>query len=304
MSFDSLQARIRALKSPVVAELDLRPETLPPALLARHMGRDGETLQAAAQAVEEFGRLLIDGLWDAVPAVSFPVSSFELLGWRGLEVLEKLISYARDKGLFVIADAQRSGLNAAASAYSAAWLGQVRVGGTLYPVFDADCVSVNGYAGSDCLKPFLETSVQTGKCALVLAKTPNPSAGELEDLVSGDRLVHTVMGDLVNRLARETAGEKYGFYALGAIVGTSYPVEMKRLRDRLDRVFFLVPCCETEEDMDIARHAFDKYGRGAAVCTGRPILDACRDLDEGFSQAAQAAAAALGRKWKEFVTIL
>lgn len=304
MSFDSLQARIRALKSPVAAELDLRPETLPPALLARHTGRDGETLQAAARAAEEFGRQLIDGLRDAVPAVSFPVSSFELLGWRGLEVLEGLISYAKEKGLFVIAGAQRSGLTAAASAYSAAWLGRVQVGGALCPVFDADCVSVNGYLGSDCLRPFLETCAETGKCALVLAKTPNPSAGELEDLVSGDRQVHTVMGDLVNRLAKETAGEKYGFYALGAIVGTPYPVEMKRLRGRLDRVFFLVPCCETEEDMQVARHAFDEYGRGAAVCTGRPILDACRGLEGGYAQAAQAAAEVLGRKWKEYVTIL
>lgn len=300
MSFDSLQARIRALKSPVAAELDLRPETLPPALLARHMDRDGETLQAAARAVEEFGRLLVDGLWDAVPAVSFPVSSFELLGWRGLEVLEKLIFYAREKGLFVIADAQRSGLYAAASACGAAWLGGVRVGGALCPVFDADCVSVNGYLGSDCLKPFLETCVETGKCALVLVKTPNPSAGELEDLVSGDRLVHTVVGDLVNRLAKETAG-KYGFYALGAVVGTPYPAEMKRLRGRLDRVFFLVP---HETEPEIARHAFNEYGRGAAVCVGRPILDACRDLEGDFSQAAHSAAEALGREWKEFVTIL
>lgn len=304
MSFDSLQARIRALKSPVTAELDLRPETLPPALLARHIDRDGETLQAAARAAEEFGRLLIDGLWDTVPAISFPVSSFELLGWRGLEVLEKLISYAKGKGLFVIADAQRSGLHSAAAAYSAAWLGQAQVGGALCPVFDADCVSVNGYLGSDCLKPFLETCVQTGKCALVLAKTPNPSAGELEDLVSGDRLVHTVVGDLANRLARETAGKKYGFYALGAIVGTSYPAELKRLRGRLDRVFFLVPCCETEEDMEVARHAFNEYGRGAAVCVGKPILDVCRGLEGDFSQAVHNAAEALGRKWRELVTIL
>lgn len=56
--------------------------------------------------------------------------------------------------------------------------------------------------------------------------------------------------------------------------------------------------------MAVARHAFDEYGRGAAVCTGRPILDACRGFGGDFSQAARSAAEALSRKWKEFVTIL
>lgn len=302
MSFDSLQARIRALKSPVVAELDL--QDLPPALLARHIGQCGETLQAAAQATEEFGLLLIDGLWDAVPAVSFPAAPFERLGWRGLAVLEKLIAHAKQKGLFVIADAQRGGLGPAATAYAAAWLGRVPVGGALSPVFDADCVTVNGYLGSDCLKPFLDCCAGTGKCALVVAKLPSPSSVELEDLVAGDRLVHTAVGDLAGRLAKGAAGEKYGFGALGVVFGTPYPVEMKQLRRRLERVFFLVPCCDTAGDMEVAQHAFNEYGRGAAVCVGKPILDACRGVDTDISQAVHTVASELGRKWKESITIL
>lgn len=304
MSFDSLQARIRALKSPIVAELDLRPENLPPALLARHTGQCGQTLQAAVQAAEEFGLLLIEGLWDAVPAVSFSVPSFELLGWRGLAVLEKLIACAKQKGLFVIADAQRGGLGPAAAAYSAAWLGGARVGNTFHPVFDADCLTVNGYLGSDCLKPFLECCIETDKCALVVVKMPGPSSVELEDLVAGDRLVHTAVGDLAGRLARDSAGKQYGFGALGAVVGTPYPVEMKQLRRRLDRVFFLVPCCDTDGDMEVAQHAFNEYGRGAAVCVGSPILGACRSVEADFSQAVHAAAEEQRRKWKNLVTIL
>lgn len=303
MSFDQLQGRIRAVKSPVVAELDLRPELLPPPLLARHLESGGETLRAAAGAAEEAGRLLLEGLADVVPAVSFPVASFELLGWRGMEALEKLIACARSQGLFVIADAQRSGAGPAAAAYAAAWLGGGVVGGTLCPAFDADCVTVNGYLGSDCLGPVLEACRAADRCALVLVKTPDPSSVELEDMVAGDRQVCTVMGDLAHRLARDTGGKKYDFQALGAVVGTLYPAEMRKFRRRLDRTFFLVPDCDTPERMDIARHAFDEYGRGAAVCVRRPILDACRE-DPDWVQAARAAAGDLRRRWQDLVTIL
>lgn len=291
------------MKSPVVAELDLRPELLPPPLLARHLEAGGETLQAAARAAEEYGRLLLEGLSDAVPAVSFPVASFELLGWRGMETLEKLIACAKGKGLFVIADGQRSGLGPAAAGFSAAWLGGVRVGGTQCPVFDADCMTVNGYLGSDCLSPVLESCRAADRCALVLVKTPNPSSVELEDMVAGDRQVCTVMGDLTRRLSQDAAGEKYAFQALGAVVGTLYPAEMKQLRRRLDRIFFLVPDCDTPDRMDVARHAFDEYGRGAAVCVGKPILDACRESADCV-QAARTAAGELRRQWRDLVTIL
>lgn len=303
MSFDRLQKRIRTVKSPVVAQLDLRPENLPPALLEQQFGSGDGGLPSAAAAQERFGRELLDGLSGVVPSVSFPVSSFELLGWRGMEVLEKLIAYAKKRDLFVIADAQRSGLGPAAADYAAAWLGGVRVGADLCPVFDADCLTLNGYLGSDCLGPVAELCTGADKCALVLVKTPNPSSVELEDMVSGDRQVCTVMGDLVRRLVRRAAGKQGGFPPLGAIVGSLYPVEMKQLRRRLEGIFFLVPECDTPESMNIAQHAFDEYGRGAAVCVCRPFLDACRESAD-YAQAARAAGEALRRRWAQLVTIL
>ena len=128
MSFDVLQDKIKAKKNPTVAGLDARVEYVPPFILKKHMDRHGETLEAAAQAVLEFDKGLIDALADVVPAVKPQSAYFEMLGWRGMRVLEEIISYAQEKGLFVIADVKRGDIGTTAAAYSAAWLGATQVG--------------------------------------------------------------------------------------------------------------------------------------------------------------------------------
>ena len=74
--------------------------------------------------------------------------------------------------------------------------------------------------GSDAIKPFLDQGVARNKSAFGLAKTSNPSSVELQDMVAGDRVVYTVMGDLIERWGKDTAG-KYGYNALGAVVGAA-----------------------------------------------------------------------------------
>lgn len=240
MSFDVLQNKIKAKKNPTVAGLDARVEYVPPFILKKHTDRLGETLEAAAAAVLEFDKGLIDALADVVPAVKPQSAYFEMLGWRGMKALEEIIAYAKSKDLFVIADIKRGDIGTTAAAYSEAWLGATQVAGTACPVFDADCVTLNGYMGSDAIKPFLKDCSGRDKCAFVLAKTSNPSSMELQDIVAGDRLVYTVMGDLIQRWGQGTHG-KCGYQALGAVVGATHPAVLKELRRRLDRVFFLVP---------------------------------------------------------------
>lgn len=194
MSFDVLQDKIKAKKNPTVAGLDARVEYVPPHILKKYTALHGETLQAAALAVLEFDQGLIDALADVVPAVKPQSAYFEMLGWQGMKALEEVIAYAKSKDLFVIADVKRGDIGTTAAAYSEAWLGASQVGGTACPVFDADCVTLNGYMGSDAVKPFLKDCTERDKCAFVLAKTSNPSSMELQDIVAGDRLVYTVMG--------------------------------------------------------------------------------------------------------------
>ena len=307
MSFDVLQDKIKAKKNPTVAGLDARVEYVPAFILKKYTAQYGETLEAAAQAVLEFDCGLIDALADAVPAVKPQSAYFEMLGWQGMKVLDQIISYAKSKDLYVIADVKRGDIGTTATAYSEAWLGKAKVGSTSCPVFDADCVTLNGYMGSDAIKPFLKDCVEHGKCAFVLAKTSNPSSTELQDIVAGDRLVYTVMGDLIQRWGQGTEG-KYGYQALGAVVGATHPSVLKELRYRLDKTFFLVPGYGAQGGTAAdVRHAFDELGRGAIVNASRSIMCAWQKTGRDgadYQDAARAAAEKMRDEIRQYVTIL
>ena len=307
MSFDILQDKIKEKKNPTVAGLDARVEYIPPHILKKYTSQYGETLQAAALAVEEFDCSLIDALCDVVPAVKPQSAYFEMLGWRGMETLEEVITHAKGKGLYVIADIKRGDIGTTATAYAEGWLGTTRVGETDCAAFDADCVTLNGYMGSDAIKPFLDQCVARNKSAFVLAKTSNPSSVELQDMVAGDRVVYTVMGDLIERWGKDTAG-KYGYNVLGAVVGAPHPSVLKELRRRLEHTFFLVPGYGAQGGTAAdVRCAFDELGRGAIVNASRSIMCAWKKTGKDgmdYQEAARAAAEQMRDELREYITIL
>jgi orotidine-5'-phosphate decarboxylase len=272
MSFDTLQAKILEKQNPTVVGLDPLPEYVPPFIMDRHISEKGETLEAAASALYEFNCGLIDALCDIVPAVKPQSAYYELLGPAGVETLKKTADYAKSKGLYLIADVKRGDIGSTAEAYSAAYLGSIKVGKTeLFP-FDFDAITVNGYLGSDGIKPFLDTSIQRDKAIFVLVKTSNPSSAELQDQDIGGRPLYTVMGDLIAGMSKETAGT-YGYSRIGAVVGATYPEELKRLRQKFGNTFFLVPGYGAQGGSagDVV-HAFDSRGCGAVINSSRAII--------------------------------
>ena len=209
--------------------------------------------------------------------------------------------------MFVIADIKRGDIGSTASAYAEGWLSGAKIEGQQFKSFDADCVTLNGYMGSDSIKPFLKAAKEEDKCAFVLVKTSNPGSGELQDLMIGDKTVYQVMGELNESIAAGTEG-KYGYTMAGAVTGATYPSDIRALRKRLEHTFFLVPGYGaqggTAEDV---QYAFDKYGHGAIVNSSRGIMCAWQKTGgdgHDFADAARASAIAMRDDIKKFVTIV
>ena len=290
MSFDVLQKKIIEKKNPTVAGLDPKPDYIPPEMLSRHIAEKGETLEAAAAAYFEFNCGLIDALCDIVPAVKPQSAYYEILGSAGVEVFKKTADYAKSKGMYVIADVKRNDIGSTAEAYSEAYLGSVKIGDSeLFP-FDFDAATINAYLGSDGVNPFIETCKRRNKAVFALVKTSNKSSGELQDMKIGDKTVYMTVGELLAEISGDTIGE-YGFSCVGAVVGATYPEELKILRKKLVNTFFLVPGYGAQGGgaNDIVG-AFDENGHGAIINSSRAIICAWKKSGGNYMDAARAEA--------------
>ena len=306
MSFDVLQKKIIEKQNPTIAGLDARVEYVPEYILAIYSAQYGESRQAGVEAIYEFNRGLIDALCDVVPAVKPQSAYYENLGWRGMEMLEKTIQYARSKGRYVVADIKRGDIGATATAYSEGWLGKTVVGQSSFSTFDADCVTLNGYMGSDAITPFLKDCEKYDKCVFALVRTSNKSAVDLQDQMCGEKHIYEVMGELTEQWAGDFVGE-YGYNRVGAVTGATYPEQIKTLRAQLPHTFFLVPGYGaqggTAEDV---QSAFAANGRGAIVHSSRGIMCAWKKTGhngEDYQQAARDAAIAMREDICRFITI-
>ena len=310
MSMDILQEKIRQKKNPTVAGLDPKLEYIPQHLIDEAFAKYGPTLQGAAEAYRLFSFGLIDALSDVVPAVKPQSAYYEVLGSAGIAVLEQIVAYAKEKGLYVIMDAKRGDIGSTCEAYAQAYLGGIQVGQQTYAPFDVDCITVNGYLGTDALKPFTALCKQRDKSIFLLVKTSNPSSRELQDLIAGDRVVHTVVADLAVRLTdKEQLMGKSGWSAIGAVVGATHPEDLKNLREKYPQIFFLVPGYGAQggRAKDV-QYAFDKFGHGAIVNSSRGIMCAWKKTAGGtgkdYQEAARNEAIRMRDDISRFVTVL
>ena len=279
MGFDRLIEKIKETGNPSVVGLDPKLEYVPEFLRKRFQEEDGCSLQAAARAIFAYNKAIINEICDIVPAIKPQAAYYEMYGWSGVKTLEDTIRYAKSKGMFVITDGKRNDIGATMTAYTAAHLGSVKVGENELEPFGADALTVNGYLGSDGINPLLEACKLRDKGIFVLVKTSNPSSGELQDQLMDGVPLYARMGDLCEQWGADTVGA-FGYSAVGAVVGATYPEQLKELRARLPHTFFLVPGYGAQGGgAEGVAGAFDENGLGAIVNSSRAIM--CAYQKEG-----------------------
>jgi len=259
---DRLTAAIDEKKSCVVVGLDPRIESLPAGL----RDRAAQSAAAAADAVLEFNRRVIEAVAPHAVAVKPQAAFYEALGWEGFRAFGRTIRVAQEHGLLVIADVKRGDIGSTAEAYAKAHLDRL----------GADAVTVNPYLGADSIAPFLERAPQ-GKGIFALVKTSNPSSTEVQDLLVGETTLYERVAALVDRWGHPHIGES-GYSAACAVVGATFPKAAERLRQLMPRAIFLVPGYGAQGGgAEDCRPCFDANGHGAVVNSSRGILFAFRE---------------------------
>lgn len=290
MSLDRLIEKIKETGNPSVVGLDPKLEYIPEFIQKQYLDEDGWSLKAAAKAILKFNQMIIDEIYDIVPAVKPQSAYYEMYGHHGMKALERTIRYAKLKGMYVITDGKRNDIGATMEAYTNAHLGTVKIGENAFEPFGADALTVNGYLGTDGITPLLKVCQERDKGIFVLVKTSNPSSGELQDKLIDGVPVYAVMGDMCEKWGSEHIG-KYGYSSVGAVVGATYPEQLSELRKRLPHTMFLVPGYGAQGGgAKGVAGAFDENGTGAIVNSSRAVMcaykkEGCNERD--FAKAAR-----------------
>ncbi len=291
-----LVEQIRKKEAPIVVGLDPMLSYVPKHIVDAAVKDKGETLEAAAAAVLEYNRAIVDAVYDLVPAVKPQIAMYEQFGIPGLMAFTETVNYCRSKGLIVIGDVKRGDIGSTSKAYATAHLGKVTVGSKTIPVFDEDFCTVNPYLGTDGIKPFIEECNASDRGIFILVKTSNPSSGEFQDRVlhDEDSTLYETVAFKVCEWAKQSMDGTYS--NIGAVVGATYPKMGEILRRIMPKSYILVPGYGaqggTGKDL---KPFFNSDGLGAIINSSRGIIAAYRNEkyagygEEGFADAARAA---------------
>jgi orotidine-5'-phosphate decarboxylase len=220
-----------------------------------------------------FNREIINATGDLVCAYKPQIAYYSATGSE--KDLELTIRYIHKTlpDIPVILDAKRGDIGATAKKYAA----------EAFDRYEADAVTVNPYLGGDTLEPFLE---RKDKGVILLCRTSNPGAGDLQDLESGGKKIYRIMAE---KAARQW--NQYGNLLL--VIGATWPGELGEIRSLAGDMPFLVPGIGAQGG-DVAqavKNGKTRDGTGLIINSSRGILYAGKGKD--FAEAARLAAVAL-----------
>lgn len=257
MFLQRLEAAMTSSRSLVCVGLDPEPDRFP------------AHLRNSSRSILEFNRAIIDATADLVCAYKPQIAHYAAVGAE--DQLEDTLRYIRERApnVPVILDSKRGDIGSTAEKYAR----------EAFERYGADAVTVNPYLGRDSVEPFL---AHADKGVVILCRTSNAGARELQDLEVGGRKLYQI-------IAEKVAHEWNSRGNCLLVVGATYPAELADIRTRTGAMTFLVPGIGAQGgDVEQAvRSGRRPDGRGLVINSSRGILYA--GSGEDFAAAARRA---------------
>ena len=291
MSIDFLHDKIRKLKNPLIVDMSITEERMPKHLLEQ----EGDV----AKAYFRFCNELLQALEGVVPGVRFSFDTFALLGEEGLVQLRSLLDKAGELGFYTLLDGPAI-LSPWAADRAAALLQNDQ-----YP---CQGMLISPYIGSDAIKPFVNACAKGEKDLFVVVRSAYKSASELQDLLTGKRLVQGAAAELVNRFG-ETIFTRCNYSRIAPVSSAGAADSLRTLRAQYKHMFILVDGLDYPSgNMKNCSLAFDRFGYGAAISAGPTVTAAWMDAEdakpEDYIDHALAATERLKKNLLRYISIL
>ena len=245
----------------VCVGLDPEIERLPPSIAAE------------PSPIFQFNKAIVDATADLVCAYKPQFAHYA--AYEAEDQLERTIEYIHRTypAIPVILDSKRGDVGNTAERYAL----------EAFERYAADAVTVNPYLGGDSLEPFLK---HENKGVVILCRTSNPGARDVQDLQIGSRRLYHVIAEMVAQ-RWNTRGNCM------MVVGATYPRELAEIREIAGDIPFLVPGVGAQGG-DVAQAVQNGRtgdGTGLVISSSRAILYASPGTD--FTTAARKATATL-----------
>ena len=215
------------------------------------------------EAIFQFNKEIIDATLDVVACYKVQIAYYEALGLAGLIAYKNTLQYLREKDAIIIADIKRGDIAATASQYAKAhFTGD----------FEADFITLSPYMGMDSIEPYMPYMESGKKGVFVLVRTSNKGAEDFQNLdIEGGKKLYNEVADKITE-AGQTVKGRYGYTAIGGVIGCTHVEEGKEIRNRYSNMFFLIPGYGAQGGTakDVALYL--KNGNGGGVNSSRGIL--------------------------------
>jgi len=226
-------------------------------------------IAAQPSPIFHFNKAIIDATADLVCAYKPQFAHYA--AHEAEDQLERTIEYIHQAhpGVPVILDAKRGDVGHTAERYAIEAFGR----------YGADAVTVNPYLGRDALEPFLR---HADKGVVILCRTSNPGARDLQDRMIGARKLYQVVAELAAQ-----RWNSRGNCLL--VVGATCPGELAEVRALVGDMPLLVPGVGAQRGdvAQVVQSGETAQGTGLIISSSRAILYA--SSGEDFAGAARAA---------------
>jgi len=225
-------------------------------------------------ALYRFNQKIVDATFDVSACYKVQIAYYEALGLKGLKVYKDTLNYIKSKGGIVIADIKRGDIAKTAEMYAKAHF---------EGDFESDFITVNPYMGMDSIDPYLPYVKNKEKGLFSLVRTSNKGAEDIEYIENKEnKKVYDVVGEKLLKIGEKFRGE-CGYSSIGGVVGCTHIDEGLKMRQDLEKMFFLIPGYGAQggaaEDVAI----YLKNGNGGVVNASRSILLAYKKEEQGES---------------------